>query len=549
VISSLRISPGEPELIVRSMLNLAGTGELITKAVRGDGTGIHLYLPNDYGSNLFSHEHPLTWLEEVAKYVDEFWVIRVGQAEADGTKPRPFSTGEFRNYVITKELRFEPSPKGDAQNLVNALKSLSVTRNPLLRRIKRTNEKACLWVPFKVPEDGVQLGDSYASDTERIGMAVQRATKRLGRPVKIQDIKEEIELDASLKPVSTKQLFTIVSDAAKELIDAGRGIRLRRNLRRVYRIGRLHNEAYYDFDNRVGSHSWLRFRQLEAQWLGICAEERISNLADGSAPSIMAGRALLIKNEVMKVADTLNTLVADDNLYQDTLSEARMLCGNVSNMLTQLDIWIAANIPIGTNLPELVDPQSDGMTAHELLKFMKLISPRVKGETSHNKLIIKMKDNIRRLPNPHFSNRFSNNPRNSCDYLYDRTSAFIYTAKHWGGHECCTQAMIAEVELERLRDVRFVLPALDSPNRNIRFAGVACLAFLKATEGNELLRKVITTDNDPGIRRSSLWAYGFAGGIDSEEVFRNSAMYDRNAEVRKFAKYLLDVDELGWWML
>jgi hypothetical protein len=109
--------------------------------------------------------------------------------------------------------------------------------------------------------------------------------------------------------------------------------------------------------------------------------------------------------------------------------------------------------------------------------------------------------------------------------------------------------MIADLELERLRDVRYVLPALDSQNRNIRFAGVACLAFLQTAEGSELLRRVITSDNDPGIRRSSLWAYGFAGGIDSKEIFRNSAMNDSNAEVRRFAKHLLGVDALAWWML
>jgi hypothetical protein len=68
------------ELIVRSLMSLAETGELLTKTIRGDGGGINLYLPADFDLNLYLPREPLTLMEEIAHFVETFWEERVRRA-------------------------------------------------------------------------------------------------------------------------------------------------------------------------------------------------------------------------------------------------------------------------------------------------------------------------------------------------------------------------------------------------------------------------------------------------------------------------------------
>jgi hypothetical protein len=106
------------------------------------------------------------------------------------------------------------------------------------------------------------------------------------------------------------------------------------------------------------------------------------------------------------------------------------------------------------------------------------------------------------------------------------------------------QAMLAGHELGRLRDPRFVFPALREKNFEIRLAAVACLAFLWSDEGNKRLRRVAVNDEDAGVRQSALWAYCFAGGKSAREMLSERAKNDRDAIVRAFARGLLET-ELG----
>ncbi len=64
--------------------------------------------------------------------------------------------------------------------------------------------------------------------------------------------------------------------------------------------------------------------------------------------------------------------------------------------------------------------------------------------------------------------------------------------------------MIAKNELGLLRGPRFVVPAFESSDFEVRFAGVACLAFLRSKEGNRLLKDVVTSDLRFGLRQSAL---------------------------------------------
>lgn len=154
-----------------------------------------------------------------------------------------------------------------------------------------------------------------------------------------------------------------------------------------------------------------------------------------------------------------------------------------------------------------------------------------------------------RHPSLNFADRFSKNINTASEYLYDKTDALLYAAKKWGGYECCSQAMIASNELERLRDVRFVYPALVAGNFNIRFAGVACLAFLRSIKGNKLLLHTAKNDSDAGVRRAALWAYCFAEGEVAQELLNDCASNDPNVNVREFAKKLMENNGVSLWML
>lgn len=80
-----------------------------------------------------------------------------------------------------------------------------------------------------------------------------------------------------------------------------------------------------------------------------------------------------------------------------------------------------------------------------------------------------------------------------------------------------------------------------------RLAAIACLAFLPATRGNQRLRRIAIDDPEPGVRQAALWAYGFAGGADAENLLSERARDDRDARVRRFAQTGRDGHRRSWW--
>jgi hypothetical protein len=275
----------------------------------------------------------------------------------------------------------------------------------------------------------------------------------------------------------------------------------------------------------------------------------MKKLECASLPSLRIGRAMLIKTEIEAVEEELAEMFSASRMTVTTRREAEAVRLNVNKAMTNVDVWLAINKTYGLNIPAAVNLTVPGWTAAELHEFMSLISPRIMKVDNYRKLIAITKDNIRRVPNPDYVHCFSKGARTSFHYLYDITDALIYSAKQWGGYECSSQAMIASVELERLRDVRFVLPALKSEDYNSRLAAVACLAFLQSSKGNNRLEETATCDPDPGVRRAALWAYCFAAGKNTERLLYDRATSDLDAEVRRFARGTEGIDRVAWWLM
>jgi hypothetical protein len=162
-------------------------------------------------------------------------------------------------------------------------------------------------------------------------------------------------------------------------------------------------------------------------------------------------------------------------------------------------------------------------------------------------LIALLYDCVRRVPNPGYVNRFSKEPLEAAELLFDRADALLYAAQKWGGHECRFLARTARGELGWLRDERFILPALQAEDMKARLVAVACLAFLWSDESSKRLRELVINDPEPGVRQSALWAYGFASGRDAQELLRERSSNDANVHVRTFAKKATTLDERGWW--
>ena len=143
----------------------------------------------------------------------------------EGKKPRPITTGEVRKRL--KDAGQYEEELHDPLTPVSAMQRLADSNSPTVRKIKRPNLKAILWVPSDVKDEDVDTGDAYATDPERIRKAVRRAEASLGRPVSVRDVRDQIEIDPHLTPASDSSLHSILSDVSKETY-AGRGERVRR---------------------------------------------------------------------------------------------------------------------------------------------------------------------------------------------------------------------------------------------------------------------------------------------------------------------------------
>jgi hypothetical protein len=537
--------------ITHDVLNLEHTGELtIVGSIRGDGKGINLYLPAGLDASRFRPPKPLTWLDEVAQMIEDMWAERIEEAAAKDIRPKPFTTGDVRARITASQFYSRKELQKDPRIVVNAVAQLARTHEPLLRKIKRKGEKAILWVPVGVADADVDLGDNYANDAERVGEAARRAAKRLRRPVNVRDIRDEIERDFSLQPAGSSSIFSILSDLSKKVIDTGpvTGRRERVN-RRIYNIGKIGGDAYYCTENEQDAQAYVKFRQVELRWSGAQAEGQIAALETVSLPWVAKGRALLLLKETNTFQRELEEIVADNSIDGATRNEVHTLQQSIEETAQWTRHWLDSFDVDDSCIPAEIDTSVPGLTSEELLTILKPLYPQAEKITNPAQLITLKYNSIRRIPNPAFVSRFDKEPRVAAEFLYDCTDALIYAAKQWGGPECSLQAMLASNELGRLRDSRFVFPALASKSYEARLAGIACLAYLQSKEGNEQLRRLAEEDPDAGVRQSAVWAYGFAEGERAFDFVRERRDHDTNAHMQAFLDTALQMTAKGWWAL
>jgi hypothetical protein len=543
----------EPELITRDMLNLSRTGELtVVGTVRGDEKGINLYLPSDLDPGSYMPIEPLTWLEEVARAFTELWEEELNRATGEGRRPRPISSEQIRSRMATS-----PNPHPNLAALCylsNALLQLAETNDPLIRKVERPGQRFLMWAPVGMKDGALDLGDAYASDAERVAGAIERACGRLRRPVTVRDVRDEVEMDPALAPAGKLQLRSILSDISKETIDAGDGNRRARVTRRCIYVGKVNGDSYYchNIEGAEEARTYVRFRQIEQRWSESAAMREPTAYMGISLPSVAVGRAMLVKAETEAITSSIDELLRETAVDSTTCHEAELIRKAVSDIMETTSLWLANSDINSLDIPRDISLAIPGWTAAELLKILGPLYPAAREMSSPHQLTALISKKIGRFPNPEFESRFSKVSREASEYLYDSTDALLFAAMRWGGHECRMQAMMARSEIGPLRDPRFVYPALKSVMFEERLRGVACLAFLWSDSGRELLRRVALNDPEPAVRLSALWAYGFAGAEDAEELLLRQAECDSSECARASFREMtesLAANEGSWWRI
>jgi hypothetical protein len=541
----------DAEFITRDIMNLAENGELnVVGTVRGDGKGINLYLPSDLSPSSYLPTEPLTWLEEVAQAFGQLWEEEVYRATEEGRRPRPISTGQVRARLAAST---NPHPNlGTLCYLPNALLQLAETDEALIRKVERQGKRSLMWAPVGLKDSTLDLGDAYASDAERVARAVERAYERVRRPVNVRDVRDEVEMDPALEPAGRLQLRSILADISKETVAAGNGNRRARVTRRCIYVGKVNGDSYYCHDARAENEarSYVRFRQLELLWGESATMRESAGYMRCSLPPVAVGQALLVKAEARTILNNIDELLRESAIDGATRNEAELLRNEVAETMEAASRWLVNSDIAYLDVPQDISLAIPGWTAAELLEALKPLYPAAQEMKSPNRLTTFINKKIHRFPNPEFESRFSKVPHKASEYLYDRTDALLFAATRWGGHECRMQAMIVQGEIGSLRDPRFIYPSLGSPVFEERLRGIAGLAYLWSAEGNELLRRVVLNDSEPGLRQSALWAYGFAGGEGAEEFLRQRAEADQDERTRDFfreAVACLMTNDGLWW--
>lgn len=229
--------------IIHDLLSLKQSGELQVIAIRGDSKGFNTYLPAGLDARGYEPDKPPTWMEEVRSAFDTIWQERLREAEAECRKPRPVSTSEVRALLTSAD---EPHPylKG-IKILANAMLFLSLTERPVIKRVRRDGSNLSLWAPVDVPDESLDISNTYVTDCERLSVAVRRACEVHARPVTVEEVAKEIVMDEALRPVGNSRLAKLLTRAAKETYGGNDGARLPRAHRAVRRVGTVGKRTYY----------------------------------------------------------------------------------------------------------------------------------------------------------------------------------------------------------------------------------------------------------------------------------------------------------------
>ncbi|MBP9110049.1 MAG: HEAT repeat domain-containing protein, partial [Pyrinomonadaceae bacterium] len=424
----------------------------------------------------------------------------------------------------------------ERQAVANAVLILArPTANPALRRVRRETYSKGLWVPFNVKDTEIDLDGPPKNDSERVNLLIRHAVKRLERPVNSRDLNEELKLYPELKLARHKSMNVLLSQQLK--------------ITDVNRIWHW-TEWYYYIGNKnsVSANAYIKLKALESEWKNLNVAIVLDDVDNCLLKTVAYGRCMLIKNTADKITPILRSLQANKKFGEVVNTEAKVVLEEITPLRSRIESWLSNNRAIELELPQHVDQTVAGLTPEELWRLLQPLYPETVKTRTITDLSNLLGDDILRFRNPFYKPSFCNGKLETVPYLYDRTDAFIYAARKWGGVECSVQAAQAASNLGQLRDVRFVLAGICSKDYNDRLLAVACLAFLQAEGTAERLAEVCINDVEAGVRESALWAYGFVGGSINKLISKMERT-EKNRRVMDFANELRNFEPIDFWFV
>jgi hypothetical protein len=536
----------EKKLIVRDLINLSETGELkIANGVRGDGGGRNLYLPAGFDSKDYSYDQSLTWLDCVAKAFNDIWNEHTAYAKAGDKLTTAVTTAEIRECL---EASTFPHPRlKHPKSVTNAMKQLSETVSPLIKRVKIQATGAVLWIPAEAAESEISLFGRIGDNSNKLRIAVKRAESKLQRPVTVADIKNEIQADVYLVPDGGQSLGKLLTEASRSKIAGPKGARRERINTIIQRIGTANGRTYYVSENQnfEEASSFVKYLNLKTGWQRFSAVENIQAIERCKLISVKIGRMLLLRNEAKRSHQELLNLIG--KAISSAQNEVKNLALEMKKIAEGADEWLSQNPNSG--LPGEVETNIPGLTAEKLLKIYRPLYPAAANIKNANRIITLCKTQIRRIPNVKFVDRFKRKGIEASEWLFDRADALIYAGIKWGGKECRYQALTAKSELGLLRDDRFVLPELKSNHPETKITAISCLAFLQTEEAKNHLPCTLENNTIHRVCHSAVWATAFVKNKQSLSSILQRGIFENDNKLSQFVKIVTSSSDEKLWLL
>lgn len=475
---------------------------------RGGGArGRRLFAP--LGEVVAEEDARSTWLSHLYDVFQHVWRARVAEATAEGRRPRPPSTGDLREAVRSSGEFLDRLE--NSQLLVNGVRQLSDRGNPLLRKVRRPGQRKLLWAPVDVPDADLDLGSSFASDTERVVEAVRRAEASFGRPVELAEVQDIIDRDPALLPAGTTPVYQILSDVAKTNLDQGKGKRAARRNQRVHAVGSVGGRALYTIADPAEGVRYAAGERLSLEWNDLNVYTALTEISACPFKPLRVGRAMELEVAILSLQEKASALASEDSYTPHGALEVSRESGRAIQELQPLKVT-------DDLLPERLQQTMEGYTPVELIRVLEPHYHAASGAEGAQDIVPNLAGAIWRIPNEAHTRRFDTDDSKAAEYLFEKTDALTYVARRWGGREAIMQANLALHMLGRLRDHRFVLPLLASSEVEARLTGIACLAFLQPDGAVETLTDLGEGDPEAGVRESAAWATRFVAAQDPDSL-------------------------------
>ena len=501
---------------------------------------------------------PHTWPEYARRVFDRLWEQRVVAAARAGTRPLAVRTADMR-AAMRADVAEDGTPAAAAWGVdlaapiavVNVMLALAGSRRPHVRAVAA---RRALWIPAGADPDTTGADESFATDVDRVVEATRRAMARAGAPaVTAKQVAAECTADSALAVATCTTVARVLSDVAKVTVACGHGTRVSRRVQQIARVGRLRGSAAYSAPNPTpgagtshpGPDAILARARLFVETQGVLhAAERLAldteleRIAGARCALIALGRLRQVVGDASRLAAdgarALHRLNAGDGHESRGLLERAVASARRARDTAREWERFRRDRP---DAPESLAQDGPVLSARALQTLFAPYS-RVAAKATPAGTVVRYAASIRRVRNPLFTRRFDPDPERAAEYLFDAVDARLYMAQQWGGVRARTNACVAESELGRLRDERFVIAATKSADALERRHAVASLAFLAGPQGTGVLRHRAEADVDAVVRMTALWAYGFCGGADASELLADAAVHDPDPRVRKAAEQM-----------